>query len=44
MPFCLHISFIYKVILTTFTLRLKHYEKGMVISIDGTDLSSLRYL
>jgi hypothetical protein len=43
-PFCLHLSFLYKVILTTFALRLKHYEKGMIISIDGTDLSSLRYL
>jgi hypothetical protein len=43
-PFCLHLSFLYKAILTTFALRLKHYEKGMVISIDGTDLSTLRYL
>jgi hypothetical protein len=43
-PFCLHLSFLYKAILTTFALRLKHYEKGLVINIDGTDLSALRYL
>jgi hypothetical protein len=43
-PFCLHLSFLYRTILTTFALRLKHYEKGMVIAVDGTDLSALRYL
>ena len=44
MPFCLHLSFLYRAVLTTFALRLKHYEKGMVITVDGTDLSALRYL
>ena len=44
MPFCLHLSFLYRNILTTFALRLKHYEKGMVIAVDGTDLSALPYL
>lgn len=43
-PFCLHLSFLYKAILGTFAARLKSYEKGMVISIDGTDLSVLSYL
>lgn len=43
-PFCLHLSFLYRAILTTFALRLKHYEKGLVINIDGTDLAALRYL
>lgn len=44
MPFCLHLSFLYKAILTTFAIRLGRYEKGLVIHIDSTDLSSLRYL
>lgn len=43
-PFCLHISFLYRAILTTFALRLKQYEKGMVINVDGTDLSAHRCL
>lgn len=43
-PFCLHPSFLYRTILTTFAFRLKQHEKGTVISIDGTDLSALRYL
>jgi hypothetical protein len=43
-PFCLHLSFLYKVILSTFSLRLKSFEKGMVVSIDGADLTTPRYL
>lgn len=41
-PFCLHPSFLYRVILTTFSLKLT--EPGIVIAIDSTDLSAFRYL
>ena len=43
-PFCLHVSFLYKVILKTFANRLKNNEKAMVINIDGSNFKTSEYL
>jgi len=34
-PFCLHSSFLIRVILKTFSHRLRGHDKGLVINIDG---------
>jgi hypothetical protein len=44
MPFCLHHFFLTQVIMRIYINRLKSFEKGLVISIDGTDLKSLNSL
>lgn len=43
-PFCLHPSFLIKVIIKTFSLRLRSNEKGLVVNIDTHNLKSVRYL
>ena len=43
-PFCVDLHFLYSVILRTFCLRLRSHHHGLVLAIDGPNLSSSPFL